>query len=153
MSFQPLVLLVNPAKPAKDFASFLALARREPGKLTMGTAGAGSFTHLAGLLLEHGADVHFEAVHYRHGSSAWPTSWQGRSRLQFGRSLRLATLSDAASRHWRSPRSSGATLRDVPTVAESGVPNYEAINLLGLIAPAATPAPIIDHLSKAMKQV
>jgi tripartite-type tricarboxylate transporter receptor subunit TctC len=155
VSFQPLVLLVNPAMPAKDFASFLALARREPGKLTMGTAGAGSFTHLAGLLLEQRADVRFEAVHYRGTAPGLADLMAGQISFQFEPiATALPLLSDGRLKALAvTSLERAATLRDVPTVAESGVPNYEAINLLGLIAPAATPAPIIDHLSKAMKQV
>jgi tripartite-type tricarboxylate transporter receptor subunit TctC len=155
VSFQLLVLVVNPAMPAKDFASFLDLARREPGKLTMGTAGAGSFTHLAGLLLEQRAGVRFEAVHYRGTAPGLADLMAGQISFQFepiatalplvndGRLKALAVTSLE-----RAP-----ALANVPTVAQSGVPNYETINLLGLIAPAATPAPIIERLSKAMKEV
>ena len=64
VSFQPMVVLVNPNLKVRDFREFLEMAKREPGKLTMGTAGAGSFTHLAGLLLEQRTvgDVHHEAM-------------------------------------------------------------------------------------------
>jgi tripartite-type tricarboxylate transporter receptor subunit TctC len=155
VSFQPLALLVNPAMPAKDFAAFLALARREPGKLTMGTAGAGSFTHLAGLLLEQRAGVRFEAVHYRGTAPgladlmAWQISFQFEpiaTALPLTNDGRLRPLAVTAF-------APAPSLPGVPTIAESGVPGYEVINLLGLIAPAGTPAPVIDRLSKAMKEV
>ena len=154
-SFQPLVLLVTPAIHAKDFASFLALARREPGKLTMGTAGAGSFTHLAGLLLEQRAGVRFEAVHYRGTGPGLADLMAGQISFRFEPiATALPLLGDGRLRALAvTSLERAAVLPDVPTVAQAGVANYEAINLLGLIAPAATLAPVIDQLSKAMKQV
>ncbi|CAN5892852.1 tripartite tricarboxylate transporter substrate binding protein [soil metagenome] len=155
VSFQPLVLVVNPSMPAKDFAAFIDLARRDPGKITMGTAGAGSFPHLAGLLLEQRTGVRFESVHYRGTAPGLADLMAGQISFQLEpiatalpliRDGRLRAL--AVTSLVRAP-----TLPDVPTVAQSGVADYEAINLLGLIAPAAVPAPVIDRLSQAMKQV
>jgi tripartite-type tricarboxylate transporter receptor subunit TctC len=155
VSFQPLVLLVNPKAPEQDFAAFLETARREPGKLTMGTAGAGSFTHLAGLLLEQRAGLRFESVHYRGTAPGLNDLMAGQISFQFEPiATALPLINDgrlkalAVTSLERAP-----TLPNVPTVAESGVPGYEAINLLGLIAPAGTPAAVIDRLSGAMKQV
>lgn len=155
VSLQPLVVLVNPKLPVKDFGAFLEMARGAPGRLTMGTAGAGSFTHLAGLLLEQKTGVHFEAVHYRGTAPGLADLMGGQISFQFepiatalplvkdGRLRALAVTSLQRDR----------TLPDVPTVSESGVPDYEAINLLGLIAPSETPANVIDKLSRAMQQV
>ena len=155
VSFQPLVVLVNPSTPAKDFKTFLDAAKRAPGRVTMGTAGAGSFTHLAGLLLEQRAGVKFEAVHYRGTAPALADLMANQIAFQFepiatalplvkdGRLTALAVTSLE-----RAP-----SLPDVPTVAESGVPGYEAINLLGLIGPAGMPPPVVERLSAAMKTV
>lgn len=155
VSFQPLVLLVNPKAPEKDFAAFLEAARREPGRLTMGTAGAGSFTHLAGLLLEQRAGVRFESVHYRGTAPGLNDLMAGQISFQFEPiATALPLINDgrlkalAVTSLERAP-----TLPNVPTIAESGVPGYEAINLLGLIVPAGTPAAVIERLSGAMKQV
>ena len=155
VSFQPLVVLVNPSTPAKDFKTFLDAAKCAPGRVTMGTAGAGSFTHLAGLLLEQRAGVKFEAVHYRGTAPALADLMANQIAFQFepiatalplvkdGRLTALAVTSLE-----RAP-----SLPDVPTVAESGVPGYEAINLLGLIGPAGMPPPVVERLSAAMKTV
>jgi tripartite-type tricarboxylate transporter receptor subunit TctC len=155
VQFQPLALTVSAKAPYKTFAEFLELARREPGKLAMGTAGAGSFTHLAGLLLEQRAGVRFEAVHYRGTSAAVADLMGGQISFQFEPiSTAIPLIADGRTRALaitsleRSP-----LLPQVPTIAESGVPGYDAINLLALMAPAGVPAEIIDRLGKAMKQV
>jgi tripartite-type tricarboxylate transporter receptor subunit TctC len=155
VSFQPLVLLVNPKAPEKDLATFLEAARREPGKLTMGTAGAGSFTHLAGLLLEQRASVRFESVHYRGTAPGLNDLMAGQISFQFEPiATALPLINDgrlkalAVTSLQRAPM-----LPNVPTIAEAGGPGYEAINLLGLIAPAGTPPAVIERLSEAMKQV
>lgn len=155
VSFQPMVVLVNPSMQAKDFREFLEMARRDPGKFTMGTAGAGSFTHLAGLLLEQRAGVKFEAVHYRGTAPGLADLMAGQITFQFepiatalpmimdGRLKALAVTSLERT----------STLSNVPTISESGVPGYASINLLGLIGPAGLPAPVIEKLSVAMKTV
>jgi tripartite-type tricarboxylate transporter receptor subunit TctC len=155
VSFQPLVVLVNPKNPAKDFKEFLEMARREPGKFTMGTAGAGSFTHLPGLLLEQRTGVKFEAVHYRGTAPSLADLMAGQIAFQFEPiATALPMINDgrlkplAVTSLERAP-----ALPNVPTVAESGVPAYEAINLLGLIGPANLPAPVMAKLSAAMKTV
>jgi tripartite-type tricarboxylate transporter receptor subunit TctC len=155
VQFQPLVVLVNQSNPAKDFKAFLETAKREPGRIAMGTAGAGSYTHLAGLLLEQQAGVKFEAVHYRGTASSVVDLMANQIAFQFepiataqplvndGRLKALAVTS----------RERAPSLPNVPTIAESGVPGYEAINLLGLMGPAGIPAPVIEKLSAAMKKV
>ncbi|MDB5490149.1 MAG: transporter substrate-binding protein, partial [Reyranella sp.] len=83
VSFQPLVLLVNPSMPAKTMKEFLEQARKEGGKMTMGTAGAGSFTHLAGLLVEQRTGVAFESVHYRGTAPGLVDLMAGQIQFQF----------------------------------------------------------------------
>jgi tripartite-type tricarboxylate transporter receptor subunit TctC len=155
VSFQPMVVLVNPSNPAKDFKEFLEIARRDPGKVTMGTAGAGSFTHLAGLLLEQKAGVKFESVHYRGTAPGLADIMAGQITFQFEPiATALPMINDkrlkalAVTSLERAP-----ALPNVPTIAESGVPGYESINLLGLIGPANLPAPVIARLGAAMKTV
>jgi tripartite-type tricarboxylate transporter receptor subunit TctC len=155
VSFQPLVVLVNPSNPAKDFASFLDAAKQAPGKLTMGTAGAGSFTHLAGMLLEQRTGVKFEAVHYRGTAPSLADLMANQISFQFEP---IATALPMVNDKRLKPLAvtsleRAASLPNVPTIAESGVPGYEAINLLGLIGPADLPAPVVEKLSAAMKTV
>lgn len=155
VSFQPLVLLVNPNFPARTMADFLAEARKADSRMTMGTAGAGSFTHLAGLLVEQRANIKFEPVHYRGTAPGLVDLMAGQIQFQFEpistalplvregklRALAVTSLERAAS------------LPDVPTVSETILPGYEAINLLGLIGPAGLPPPVLARLSAAMKVV
>ena len=155
VSFQPMVVLVNPTLKVQDFREFIELARREPGRLTMGTAGAGSFTHLAGLLLEQRAGIKIEAVHYRGTAPGLNDLLANQITFQFepiatalpfireGKLRALAVTSLEPS----------PILPNVPTIASSGVAGYEAINLLGLIGPAGLPATAMDKLGSAMKAV
>jgi tripartite-type tricarboxylate transporter receptor subunit TctC len=154
VSFQPLVLLVNPSMPAKTMTEFLEQARKDGGKMTMGTAGAGSFTHLAGLLVEQRTGVAFESVHYRGTAPGLVDLMAGQIQFQFEPiATALPLIKDgklralAVTSLQRAP-----ALSDVPTVAET-IPGYEAINLLGLIAPAKLPAPVLAKLSSSMKTV
>jgi tripartite-type tricarboxylate transporter receptor subunit TctC len=155
VSFQPLVVLVNPKNPAKDFREFLEMARKEPGKFTMGTAGAGSFTHLPGLLLEQRTGVKFEAVHYRGTAPSLADLMAGQIAFQFEPiATALPMVNDGRLRALAVTSLERApALPNVPTIAESGVSGYEAINLLGLIGPANLPKPVMDRLSAAMKIV
>lgn len=155
VSFQPLVVLVNPSNPAKDFAAFLEAAKQAPGKMTMGTAGAGSFTHLPGLLLEQRTGVKFEAVHYRGTAPSLADLMAGQITFQFEPiATALPMVNDKRLRPLAVTSLERATsLPNVPTIAESGVPGYEAINLLGLIGPANLPATVVDKLGAAMKTV
>jgi tripartite-type tricarboxylate transporter receptor subunit TctC len=155
VSFQPLVVLVNPKNPAKDFREFLETARKEPGKFTMGTAGAGSFTHLPGLLLEQRTGVKFEAVHYRGTAPSLADLMAGQIAFQFEPiATALPIVNDGRLRALAvTSLERAAALPNVPTIAESGVSGYEAINLLGLIGPANLPKPVMDRLSAAMKIV
>ena len=154
VSFQPLVLVVNPSMPARTMTEFLEQARKEGGKMTMGTAGAGSFTHLAGLLAEQRTGVAFEPVHYRGTAPGLVDLMAGQIQFQFEPiATALPLLKDgklralAVTSLQRAP-----ALPDVPTLAET-IPGYEAINLLGLIAPANLPAPVLAKLSASMKTV
>ena len=155
VAFQPGVLLVHPSLPAKTFAAFLDLAKRGDAKLTMGTAGAGSFPHLAGESLAQRTGAHFEPVHYRGTAPGLTDLAAGLIQFQLEPiSTALPMVQDGRLRALAVTSLERApTLPDVPTIAESGVPGYEAINLLGLVAPAKTPAEILGQLNAAMKVV
>lgn len=154
VSFQPLVLLVNPSMPAKTMKEFLEQARKDGGKMTMGTAGAGSFTHLAGLLVEQRTDVRFEPVHYRGTAPGLVDLMAGQIQFQFEPiATALPFLKDGKLRALAvTSLQRASALPDVATVAET-IPGYEAINLLGLIAPAKLPAPALAKLGASMKTV
>lgn len=154
ISVQPLVLLVKPTNPARTLTAFIAQARKENGRMIMGTAGEGLVGHLAGLLLEQRAGVRFEAAHYRSGAPAMIDLMSDQTQFQLEpistalpmiRDGRLRAL--AVTSLMRSP-----ALPDVPAIAET-IPGFEAVNLLGLVGPANLPWPVVEKLSVAMKSL
>ena len=151
----PLVLVVTPGLAAHSVAELIALAKARPGDLTYGTSGNGTAMHLAAALFEHGAGLQFLHVPYKGGGPAIQDVIAGHIKFAFatiletsgqikGAKLRpLAVTSDN-----RSP-----TLPDVPTVAESGLPGFNSISWIGLLAPAATPADIVARISADVQAV
>ncbi|MBI3043063.1 MAG: tripartite tricarboxylate transporter substrate binding protein [Betaproteobacteria bacterium] len=147
---QPNILVANPALPAKSFKEFLALAESQPGKLTFGSAGPGSGTHLAMEMLLMSRKLDLTHVPYK-GTGPALTALLGNQISVF-----FSTYASALP-HVKSNRLRGyavtsvkrtTSLPQVPTVAESGFPGYEYSTWYGLLAPAGTPRAIIDKLNR-----
>jgi tripartite-type tricarboxylate transporter receptor subunit TctC len=145
----PQVLVVNPAHPATDLASFLRLARQAGGATTMGSQGNGSIGHLAGAVLTQRSGVTFTHVPYRGGGPAVLDVVGGHL------DALLVTL-PAAIEHIRGGRlkalamtslSRNPALPDVPTVAEQGLEGFEVVTWQGILAPAGTPPAVIERLN------
>ena len=150
----PAVLTVNPELPVKSVAELVALAKQQPGKLQYAHAGIGSFQHLAGELFKLMAHVDILAVPFKGGGPAMIDVLGGHTQIMFSslvqttphiRSGKLRALGTAGKA--RSP-----VLPDIPSIAEAGVPGYEALNWWGLVAPAGTPPGIIARLQKAITE-
>jgi tripartite-type tricarboxylate transporter receptor subunit TctC len=151
----PLVLLVNASLPVKTTQEFIALAKSKPGELTYSSAGNGSSTHLAASLFENATGTKLRHVPYKGGGPAMQDLMSGVVNLTFltvlesgsaiksGKVRPIAVTSSA-----RSP-----ALPDVPTLAESGVPGYNSISWIGVLAPANTPKPIIEEISKDVQEI
>ncbi|MFD4838813.1 Bug family tripartite tricarboxylate transporter substrate binding protein [Achromobacter sp. NPDC058515] len=145
----PLVLLVHPSVPAKNAQAFVEYARQHPGKLSYGSAGAGNVTHLGALLLLRSLDIDAVHVPYR-GSAPAMTDLVGgqvqvmtntlNDSLGFIREGKLRALAVTSSA--RSDQ-----LPDVPTVAETVAPGFGMGAWQGVVAPAGTPAPVIEKLN------
>jgi tripartite-type tricarboxylate transporter receptor subunit TctC len=147
----PMVLVVPPSSPATTIAELVALAKSKPGELNYGTAGNGSDNHLTAELFNHLAGIKVAHVPYRGGAQVMTDLIAGRvsfvfatmpTAIQFigeGRLRALATTGQVRS----------TALPDVPTVAETVLPNFELYAWLGLIGPAGIPAPILDKLNTA----
>ena len=148
----PNAVVVSPTLPAKSMQDLLALARKQPGKLTCSSAGIGSAAHLAMALLEYAADIRLTHIPFKGGGPsmiavianevnfsipAYPTSVP---HLKSGK-LRILAVTGAK----REP-----TVPDVPTVAEAGVPGYEFGIWFAMFAPAATPKPIVARLNQEL---
>ena len=144
-----LVMVVHPSVPAKTLADFIALAKKEPGKLAYASSGPGTPYHMAGELFKAmtGTDI----LHVPHKSSGEARNdvMGGHVQMMFDAVTTMKGSIDAG--HVRALGTTGDTRSDIlpsiPTVAEAGVPGYEATIWLGIMAPAGTPKEIVDKLN------
>jgi len=148
-----LVVVVPPNSPHRSMQDLIAAARSKPGGLTYGTPGNGSPMHLAGAQLAMSLGVPMTQVPYKGSAPALVDLMGGQfdfmadsraSTTPLIRDGKLRTLAVTSAR--RVPE-----LPDVPTVAESGVPGYAVSTWVGVVAPAGTPAPVIERLSQTLK--
>jgi tripartite-type tricarboxylate transporter receptor subunit TctC len=151
----PNVLVVNPELPVKSVGELVALAKQKPGQLQYASGGVGSFQHLGGELFKLMAGVDILHVAFKGGGPALIDVLGGHSKIIFAttitalphiRSGKLRALGLGA-------RERNPVLADVPTIAEAGVPGYEAANWIGIVAPAGTPAAIVAKLSQEISAI
>lgn len=152
---QDLLLVANPKVPASNLKEFLAYAKKNPGKLNYASSGPGTPYHMAAELFKHMAGVDIVHIPHKGSDQARTAVLGGQVDIMFdaistivgqvhaGKLKALGT----SGKH-RSP-----VTPDVPTIAEAGVPGYEATIWLGLMAPSGTPKPIVDQLSSAVNKV
>lgn len=150
----PSVLTVHPSLPVKSVKDLIALARTRPGELNYGTSGQGSAPHLSAELFKALARVDIVRINYRGAGAALNDLIAGQVQMTFGttssvvphiKSGRLRALGVSSAKR-------SALLAELPTIAESGLPGYEAVSPATLFAPANTPRPIIDRLNKEVVQ-
>ena len=149
----PLIILVNPSLPAHNVQELIALAKKQPGKLNYASAGRGSGIHLGTVLFALTAGIELTHIPYK-GSGPALTGLLGNHVAIYFSSLppaiglvkegKLRALGVTGLK--RSP-----IFPDVPTVAEQGLPGFEAVLHYGIVAPAGTPRPIIDKLNAALR--
>jgi len=148
------VLVVHPSVPATTLKDYMALAQAQPGKLFFGSSGVGGPNHLAGEIFNRMAGLNIVHVPFPGTGAALPAVMGNQVGAMWGftaglipfiRDGKLRAL--AVSSKGRSP-----ALPDVPTVAEAGVPGYEATSWIGMLAPAATPPAIIERLWSAVNE-
>ena len=149
VSASPYVVVANPKVPATSIRELVEHAKKNPGKLTFGSSGTGAASHLSAELFKSVAGVDLLHVPYKGTGQAVTDLLAGQIDLLFapaqavmphvqaGKLRALAVTSAQRSR----------TLPELPTVAEAGVPGYEAIGWFGLLAPVATPKPVVAKLS------
>jgi tripartite-type tricarboxylate transporter receptor subunit TctC len=151
----PYVLVVYPGLRAKDLRELIALAKTKPGALNYGSAGPASLAHLAGALFAGMAGVQLTHVPYKSSAQSVTDIMTGRLDMQFA----TVAPSIAAIRagQLRALGVSGAkrasALPDVPTVAEQGLPGYEAVLWMALVMPAATPATIAARMNREVNEI
>ena len=153
----PYVLVVNPSLGVKTVAELVALAKSKPGQLNYGTAGVGASNHLATELFGNKAGIKMTHIPYRGTSLAVADLIAGQVQVVFAdpvsalSQVRAGTLTAlAVTSKERSP-----VAPDLPTIAESGYPGFDAIAWHGIMAPAGTPPAIVERLNteilKALK--
>jgi tripartite-type tricarboxylate transporter receptor subunit TctC len=151
----PMPLVVTPSLPAKNVKELIALAKQNPGKLTMASFGTGSVPHLAGELFNAHAGTKMLHVPYKGGAQAMSDLIAGHVSLMFnsvgavkgplaGGKIRAIALG-AAQR--------SSAVPGVPTIKESGLPDFEATSWIGLYGPAKLPKPIVGRLSKEIAAI
>ncbi len=154
----PYLVVVTTALPIKSMREYIAYARDNPTALNIATTGAGSFNHLAAEWIHSSTNTQVSYVHYKGGTAYVPDLVSGRvhaviSSITFMKPMITAgkVRPIAVSSITRNP-----AMPDLATVAEQGVPGYDAVNWVGLVAPAGTPGAIVSRLStemaKALKQ-
>ena len=145
----PFLLVVHPSLPVKSIRDLLALAKAKPGELNYGSPGNGSTTHLATELLKSMTGVKITHIPYKGVAAAATDLMAGQVQILSGdlntmlphvKSGRMRGIAVTSER--RSP-----VLPDMPTIAQSGVPGFEATGWTGLLAPAGTPPAIVQRLS------
>ncbi|WP_343499590.1 tripartite tricarboxylate transporter substrate binding protein [Achromobacter denitrificans] len=149
------VLEVHPSVPAKNVGELIAYLKANPGKVSYGSVGTGSSTHLEAELFNSMAGVQMTHIPYKGSAPALNDLVAGRLQVMFDAwassgpfvkdgKLRVLAVTTAQP---------SASVPDLPTVAASGLPGYSAMPWLGLVAPARTPQPVVDKLYRNLAQI
>jgi tripartite-type tricarboxylate transporter receptor subunit TctC len=151
----PFMLVATPSAPASTVKELIALAKQKPGQLVFSLSGAGSGPHMASELFKYMAGVDYKSIQFKGGGPALVDLLGGHSQFQWQSLIALLPQIKAGKIKVLATSSARriATLPDVPTVAEAGVPGYAATQWSGMLAPAGTPAPIIDRLNREFKAI
>nr|WP_145545866.1 tripartite tricarboxylate transporter substrate binding protein [Variovorax boronicumulans] len=151
----PIILVAHPSLPAKNVAELVALAKKEPGKIAFSSSGNGGGTHLAGELFNMQAGVQLQHIPYKGSAPAMTDLLGGQVQLMFAdaptalpqiRAGKVRALGVASAQR-------SALLPELPTIAEAGVPGYEAYSWAGLVAPKGTPPDIVAKISADLQKV
>jgi tripartite-type tricarboxylate transporter receptor subunit TctC len=154
MNYSELVMVVHPSVPANNVLEFIALAKARPGQLNYASAGTGTPYHMAAELFKKmtGTDI----VHVPHRASGDQRNSVLGGHLEMTFDAITTMAANVQAGQVRALGTSAATrskvLPDVPTIAEAGVPGFDAVIWLGIVAPAGTPKPIVDKLNAAISQ-
>ena len=147
------VLTVNPSFPAKNIKELIAYAKANPGKVNQGSSGTGALQHFAGEMLAYQSGVKFTHVPYKGGAASLSAVMAGEVQMSFTTLLsarphmssgKIRILGITAGK--RSP-----AIPDIPTIAEAGVPGFEANQWYGVVTSGKVPMPIVNKLSAMLK--
>ena len=151
----PLYLVVHPSLPAQSLEELLALARSRPGKLTFASIGTGSSLHLAGEMMKRRAGVDIVHVPYKGSAPAMTDLLSGQVDMMFEGGV--SALPHVRAGKLRALATTGRKRTDampkLPTMSESGVPDFDVTVWFALFAPAGVPAPIVERLNREVGEV
>ena len=151
----PIIVDAHPSLPAKSLADVIALAKKEPGKLSAGTPPAPTINYFAAQLFNLLAGTEITVVTYK-GTGPLTTDLLG-NHVPLGYNTIPASVSNITAGQLRglavTSKVRSAALPEVPTAAESGLPGFEAVQYYGLAAPAGTPRAIIERLNKELQTI
>jgi tripartite-type tricarboxylate transporter receptor subunit TctC len=151
----PNILVINPSLPVKSVSELVSYGKAHPDKLTFASSGAGTSIHLSGEMFKDSAGVQMTHVPYRGGALAVNDLVGGQVNLMFDnlptslpfvKSGKLKALAVTSAK--RSP-----ALPDVPTMMEAGIKNFESGSWFGVLAPAGTPAAIVNRLNAELQKI
>lgn len=149
VNYSDLLMVVHPSVPANTLAEFIALAKARPGGLNYASSGPGTPYHMAGELFKAMAGVNIVHVPYKGSSGARTDILGGQVHMMFDAITTMAPNVKAGKLKAlaTSGKARSSVLPEVPTVAEAGVPGYEAVIWLGVMAPAGTPKAVVERLN------
>ncbi|MBI2745544.1 MAG: tripartite tricarboxylate transporter substrate binding protein [Burkholderiales bacterium] len=155
VNYSDLVLVAHPSLPVKNLKDILQLAKDKPGKYNYASSGNGTPYHMAGELFKSMAGIYLVHIPYRGSSGARTDIIGGQVDMMFDAVTTMAEQARAGKVRAiaTSGRQRSAVLPDVPTLAEAGLPGYEATIWLGLMAPKGTPPAIVQQLNDAVSKI
>ncbi len=151
----PYIVVLHPSLPARNVKEFIALAKSRPGQINFASSGIGTASHLSAEYLKSAAKIDMTHVPYKGTGNAMADLLTGQVVLMFDqpvssmahvKSGRLRVLGITSGTRF-------STMMDIPTVAEQGLPGFEAISWAGVCAPGATPKPVVDRLQLEIAKV
>ena len=150
-----LVMVVHPSVPANNLAEFIALAKAKPGTLNYASSGIGSNYHMAAELVKNLAGIDIVHVPYKGSTGARNDIIAGQVDMMFDSVPTMAPMIETGRVKplGTSGRARSSALPNVPTLAEAGIPGYEATIWLGVMAPAGTPQAIVDRLNAEIGKI
>jgi tripartite-type tricarboxylate transporter receptor subunit TctC len=152
---QDLLLVIPATVPANNLREFIALAKAQPGKLNYASSGPGTPYHMAGELFKSMAGVNIVHVPHKGSDQARTAVLGGQVEMMFDAISTIVSHVNSGKLKalGTSGKARSSVTPNIPTIAEAGVPGYEATIWLGLMAPAATPKPILERLSAEVNKV
>ena len=155
VNYSDLIMVIHPSVPANNLKEFIALAKAKPGSLNYASSGPGTPYHMAGELFKAMAGVDIVHVPHKGSDQARTAILGGQVQMMFDAITTMAGQARAAKVKalGTTGKSRSSVAPDVLTIAEAGVPGYEATIWLGLMAPAGTPRPVLERINGEVNKI